>query len=453
MQVKKKLLIIELNEFDFKFFLYGAKKYNFPFIKKFFLRRKKIITFTKDKNEGFNLDPWVQWISVHTGKKSKEHKVYRLGQRLNKSKKQIWESLSKKKIKSTIWGAFNSTLNKKDHIDLFFPDPWSFKEKAFPDSFNSFLTLPRYYAKNYPSINKFKIIFYAIKFLYKIIFSRSIFSIIKLFPGLLKIFFKFKLRSFNLYFFLDLISLMILKKNLKEKKSNLAIIALNSFAHYQHNYWDTKKYEYVYFWYLDKIIKIINKIEDDYKSSIIYNGFSQKKIKNEFHLRFQKPESLFKKLNLSFKSLEPNMTTGAIVYFKNFKDKNDAIKKIRGITLHSYPIFEIQDFKKEKKFFYKFALVSLKNNYIKKSLKKDNYKKYFKKPKKLLKQNNFNNNQEILLDYIFKNSIFLKSTSRHISKGILFYKNFKFYVRDIPRNKLENIKIYNNILNFFNSSL
>ena len=75
------------------------------------------------------------------------------------------------------------------------------------------------------------------------------------------------------------------------------------------------------------------------------------------------------------------MTTGAIVYFKNFKDKNDAIKKIRGITLHSYPIFEIQDFKKEKKFFYKFALVSLKNNYIKKSLKKDNYKKYFKKPK------------------------------------------------------------------------
>ena len=79
-----------------------------------------------------------------------------------------------------------------------------------------------------------------------------------------------------------MISLLILKKNLKEKKSDLAIIALNSFAHYQHNYWDTKKYEYVYFWYLDKMIKIINKIEDDYKSSIIYNGFSQKKIKKNF---------------------------------------------------------------------------------------------------------------------------------------------------------------------------
>ena len=37
-------------------------------------------------------------ISVHTGKKSKEHKVYRLGQRLSKSKIQIWETLSKKKL-------------------------------------------------------------------------------------------------------------------------------------------------------------------------------------------------------------------------------------------------------------------------------------------------------------------------------------------------------------------
>ena len=36
---------------------------------------------------------------------------------------------------------------------------------------------------------------------------------------------------------------------------------------------------------------------------------------------------------------------------------------------------------KKKKNFYKFSLVSLKNNYGKKSLKKNNYKKYFKNQK------------------------------------------------------------------------
>ena len=36
---------------------------------------------------------------------------------------------------------------------------------------------------------------------------------------------------------------------------------MNSFAHYQHNYWDEKKFDYVYFWYLNKMLNIIREIE------------------------------------------------------------------------------------------------------------------------------------------------------------------------------------------------
>ena len=127
---------------------------------------------------------------------------------------------------------------------------------------------------------------------------------------------------------LDLFSLMILKNNLK-KKSDLVIIGINSFAHYQHNYWNNKQYEKVYFWYLNEMLKIINNISKLYTSSIIFNGFSQKKIKNEFYLRPKKPKNFLDKLNLSYLSTEPNMTTGAIVKFKTFKEKNIAIKKFK----------------------------------------------------------------------------------------------------------------------------
>ena len=102
----KNLLLIELNECDFDYFLYGSKKYNYPQIIKFFSTKKKLITFTNDKSEGFNLDPWVQWVSVHTGKISKSHKVYRLGQKLNNSTDQIWDKLSKKKNKKFCLGHF-----------------------------------------------------------------------------------------------------------------------------------------------------------------------------------------------------------------------------------------------------------------------------------------------------------------------------------------------------------
>ena len=66
--MKKNLVIFELNECDFSYFLYGAKKFKFQEIRKFI--KSKIITrtYTKDKIEGLNLDPWVQWVSVHTGR-------------------------------------------------------------------------------------------------------------------------------------------------------------------------------------------------------------------------------------------------------------------------------------------------------------------------------------------------------------------------------------------------
>ena len=41
--MSKNLLLIELNECDFKFFLYGSKKYNYPLIKKFFSKKKLIL--------------------------------------------------------------------------------------------------------------------------------------------------------------------------------------------------------------------------------------------------------------------------------------------------------------------------------------------------------------------------------------------------------------------------
>jgi hypothetical protein len=445
----KNLLLVEINECDFDYFLYGSKKYKYSSIQKLLLDKKKLNTFTNDKFEGFNLDPWVQWVSVHTGKLSKEHKNYRLGQKLNKADEQIWDKLSKKKITNTIWGAFNSTLNSKKNINLFFPDPWSFKEKAFPDNFNNFLMLPRYYAQNYPKISKFKATYYGLILLYKIIFSKSFFYLFQNSFQLTKIFLSSGLKSFNLYFFLDLISVLIIKNNLKKNKSDFTIIALNSFAHYQHNYWNDKQYEFTYFWYLNKIVKIIDEISKTYNSTIIMNGFSQKKIKNEYYLRPKNPKQFLKRANLNYLSIEPNMTTGAIINFKSIEDKNKAINKLKKLKIYDYPIFEIQDYKNTKRIFYRFSLVSKKNKYYFNSLEKKNYKNFFKKPKKLVKKSNIKNEDRLLIDDIFKDTIFMKSSSKHVRKGVLYYKNFKFLKKNINNNRIHNIDIFKNIMNYF----
>ena len=78
----KKILAVYLNEFNFNYLKYGAKKYRLKYLKKLFLL-KKISTFTKDKIQNKNLDPWVQSVSINTGKISNKHKIFKLGQKLD----------------------------------------------------------------------------------------------------------------------------------------------------------------------------------------------------------------------------------------------------------------------------------------------------------------------------------------------------------------------------------
>ena len=81
---KKDLLAIYLNEFNNDYLYKGAKKYKCHLILKN-LKLKNIETFTRDKKQNYNLDPWVQAVSISTGKSSKIHKIYNLGQPVKKN--------------------------------------------------------------------------------------------------------------------------------------------------------------------------------------------------------------------------------------------------------------------------------------------------------------------------------------------------------------------------------
>ena len=80
---QKDLLLIYLNEFNLEFLNKGAKKYNCTSIKEV-LKLKKIQTYTKDKKQDVDLDPWVQSVSISTGKSSKKHKIFKLGESIKK---------------------------------------------------------------------------------------------------------------------------------------------------------------------------------------------------------------------------------------------------------------------------------------------------------------------------------------------------------------------------------
>ena len=72
--MKKKLLLIQLNELNFDLIKNYFRSNNLDNLKK--INNNIIKTYSEAK---YNLlEPWIQWYSIYTGLSAKQHKVFRL---------------------------------------------------------------------------------------------------------------------------------------------------------------------------------------------------------------------------------------------------------------------------------------------------------------------------------------------------------------------------------------
>lgn len=441
---QKKLLAVHLNEFNYNFLKYGSKKYNLKFIKKL-VELKRITTFTVDKIQNENLDPWVQSVSINTGKRSRKHKVFKLGQKINQKLSFIWDILAKKNIDCFVWGSINSKFTQNKNIKLFFPDPWNYISNPYPKNLDNLHKLPRYYAKNYLELKKTKIIKHSIIFLYSMIKNNGISFFFKNFFLISNSILKKGLSNYILFFIFDIISLCLFKKKIYSKKNCFSYIFVNSLAHFQHNNWDDKSAEKFYFIYVDRIAKYIFEILSQHNSLLIFNGFSQDRVRNMYLIRPTNPEKFLKKI-ISFKKIEQDMTNGGYIFFNNRLNTNKAIKILENYQVCGFKIFKVSQ-KKKNSLFYRINIKSKKNlKVVKLTLINEGFLR-----NNILAENSINDhqikfNKAQLINFL--NDIhFIKSTGVHAPSGDALFQN-------IPEmnkiKKIENHKIFNIIENYYN---
>ena len=94
---QKKLILVELNEINFDIVKKNISQVLLKLAKIFHILL--IITLketTIAEKEYSKLEPWIQWVSVHTGMDANEHKIFRLGEFHNFNYEQIFEKVQKK---------------------------------------------------------------------------------------------------------------------------------------------------------------------------------------------------------------------------------------------------------------------------------------------------------------------------------------------------------------------
>jgi len=82
------LLVVELNEVNFDFVRRYIARRELPTLSGLLARHG--LVETSSETEYDHLEPWIQWVTAHTGKTFAEHGVFRLGDIIEHDIDQIW---------------------------------------------------------------------------------------------------------------------------------------------------------------------------------------------------------------------------------------------------------------------------------------------------------------------------------------------------------------------------
>lgn len=78
-----------------------------------------------------NIEPWIQWVTAHTGQEYPEHGIFRLGDIRGRGIDQIWEMLERQGISVGAVSPMNAE-NRCKNPAFFVPDPWVHGEVKGP---------------------------------------------------------------------------------------------------------------------------------------------------------------------------------------------------------------------------------------------------------------------------------------------------------------------------------
>lgn len=125
-----RLLFLELNELNFEYIEHYARRGLLPA----FSRVLAAHGYARTRSEEIydHVEPWIQWITVHTGKPYREHGVFRLGDGAQAALRQIWDELAARGLKVGAFSPMNAPAVPE--AAFFVPDPWTRTSVTAPPS-------------------------------------------------------------------------------------------------------------------------------------------------------------------------------------------------------------------------------------------------------------------------------------------------------------------------------
>ena len=223
----KSLLCLEFNELNFEAIEFYAERGDLPTFKQFLCRHG--YCSTSSEFSYLYWEPWIQWVTAHTGLSYSEHQVFRLGDIIYNDITQIWERLETLGFRV---GAF-SPMNAKLRMLLpafFIPDPWTSSDIYSAPSVKRFYKAICYLVENRGDFNT------PLRIIIDFIIGWIHFANPLNYPTYLSLLLSGYFNRWKRPLFLDLLLADMFIYKIANTQPHFASLFLNASAHIQHHY-------------------------------------------------------------------------------------------------------------------------------------------------------------------------------------------------------------------------
>jgi predicted AlkP superfamily phosphohydrolase/phosphomutase len=143
------VILLEFNELTPSLIDRFVEQGELPNFKRF---KEQSLAFTTDAEDIGSLEPWIQWVTVHTGLSAEEHQIFRLDEGHKLKAPRVWDLLSPHGYRSWVCGSMNVRY-EPDTLATVLPDPWCRQVEPRPAELRPYFRFVQTQVQEHTNVN------------------------------------------------------------------------------------------------------------------------------------------------------------------------------------------------------------------------------------------------------------------------------------------------------------
>jgi hypothetical protein len=348
-----RLLFLEFNEVSFESLNFYCSKGLLPAFSELIERSGWSTTRSEQAYE--HLEPWIQWVTAHTGLSFAQHGVFRLGDIVSRDLPQIWEQLEEQGLKVGAICPMNAKHRLRNPA-FFVPDPWTPTDITAPPLLKR-LAGAISQAVNDNATSRLTLSSAASLLTGIAAYARpqNYLRYLGLGVGALR-------QSWKRALFLDLLLADVFVREVRRTRPHFASVFLNAAAHIQHHYmFSSASYQGSLrnpSWYLpdgadpvlevyrlyDRILRMVREAFPEMRI-MIATGLHQVPYREvTYYWRLKDHQTFLRQIGVPFERAEPRMSRDFLLVCADEEQARAAAARLKQAVAHDgLPLFEVDN--------------------------------------------------------------------------------------------------------------